>query len=288
MENNITYAYIETTNHCNLNCSFCNRQEVVDRLQHMSVNDFEILLTKIKDQPIREVKLMGMGEPFYHPMFFEICRLFKETFPNAKIISATNCQYVISKNFKESLKYIDELYFSIDGYKETYEKYRGGAKWSNLIRFLDDFKTVERHNCKVVINYVINPNNVSDIQLVYDEILLKYDLKELRLNFAQNWSENENMVLDYSDEQINYIKTNWKDNVKGKSIWDYNDCFWVKEGLYVTVEGDLKMCCINTNTKSFGNIFKTPVNEIRLSDRYINVKNGCTNNKPTDHCKNCS
>ena len=60
----IEYAYIETTNHCNLQCSFCNRHEVIGALQHMSVARFTELMERIKHQPIKEAKLMGMGEPF--------------------------------------------------------------------------------------------------------------------------------------------------------------------------------------------------------------------------------
>ena len=32
----------------------------------------------------------------------------------------------------------------------------------------------------------------------------------------------------------------------GKSKWDFEDCFWVNNGIYTTVEGHVKMCCMNT------------------------------------------
>jgi len=110
----------------------------------------------------------------------------------------------------------------------------------------------------------------------------------LRLNIAQNWSEDENMPGGYTRDQINYLSDNWKDNIKGKSEWDWEDCFWVKEGLYTTVEGNVKMCCLNTGAKPFGNMFETDLEEIRNSEDYQNVKMGCLTNNPTSHCKNCS
>ena len=97
----ITYAYLETTNYCNLDCSFCNRDEVIGPLKHMSLEDWGKLLDGIKHHPIQEAKLMGMGEPMLHPQFDEVCRMFKEVFPNAKLIVATNCQY----NIKEGLEF---------------------------------------------------------------------------------------------------------------------------------------------------------------------------------------
>jgi hypothetical protein len=85
-----------------------------------------------------------------------------------------------------------------------------------------------------------------------------------------------------------YLKNNWKDNIKGKDEWDFPDCFWVKNGIYTTVEGHVKMCCLNTGAKPFGNLFENTIDEIRESKDYLNVKNGCLTNKPTSHCKNCS
>ena len=48
----ITYAYLETTNYCNLDCSFCNRDEVIGPLKHMSLENWGNLLDGIKHHPI--------------------------------------------------------------------------------------------------------------------------------------------------------------------------------------------------------------------------------------------
>ena len=40
---------------------------------------------------------MMLGEPMLHPQFDEVCKMFKEIFPNAKLIVATNCQYNIKE-----------------------------------------------------------------------------------------------------------------------------------------------------------------------------------------------
>lgn len=283
----ITYVYLETTNYCNLACSFCNRDEVIGTLQHMPISKFRKLLESIKDHPIKEGKLMGMGEPMLHPKFDQICKIFKDYFPSAKLIVATNCQYKIKESFTNSLKYIDLLYFSIDGHKESYERDRAPAKWDKLITFLDKFKEVDRYKCDVVINYVVNPDNVYDIEKI-DRLRNDNKLGELRLNIAQNWSEDKSLPGGYNKEQISYLKTNWSNNIKGKSKWDYEDCFWVEEALYTTVEGNVKMCCMNTGAKPFGNLFETDLELIRTSDDFQNVKNGCKTNTPTSHCKNCS
>jgi|TARA_B100000424_G_scaffold247893_1_gene220614 MoaA/NifB/PqqE/SkfB family radical SAM enzyme len=288
----ITYAYLETTNYCNLDCSFCNRTDVIGPLKHMSLEDWGKLLDGIKHHPIEEAKLMGMGEPMLHPQFDEVCRMFKETFPKCKVIVATNCQYNINDKFRESLKYIDMLYLSIDGYEENYERDRAPAKWKKLIRFLDQFESVDRHDCDVVVNYVVNAYNVYDIPKI-DELRVNYDLGELRLNIAQIWDADTKMSDDvatsgYTKHQLDYLKKNYGGKIMGKSKWDFKDCFWVNNAIYTTVEGNVKMCCMNTGAEPFGNLFENSIDEIREMVDYQNVKRGCETNNPTSHCKNCS
>lgn len=283
----IEYAYLETTNYCNLDCSFCNRKEVIGNLQHMEVSKFIELIDSLKHHPIKEAKLMGMGEPFLHPEFHEICRIFKDAFPEANLIVATNAQYRIKSNFTESLKYIDVLYLSIDGYKESYERDRAPAKWSKLEQFLSDLKEVDRHKCDIVVNYVVNPNNVADIPLI-EQLAFSNDLGELRLNIAQDWSEDNTMPGGYTESQLNYLRSNYRHGIKGKSPWEWSDCFWVKNGVYTTVEGNVKVCCMNTSTKPLGNIFEQTIEEIHSSLEYDEIRLGCANNEPNKHCANCS
>ena len=147
---------------------------------------------------------------------------------------------------------------------------------------------MERHGCRVTCNYVVNTNNINDIQIIKDEIVDVYDLEELRLNIAQDWSEDESMPGGYTLDQIDYLNKNWKNEIKGKSEWDFPDCFWVKEGIYTTVEGHVKMCCLNTGADPFGNLFENTIEEIRQNDDFQAVQQGCATGKPTSHCLNCS
>lgn len=258
----------------------------------MNLIDWRLVLEKLKDQPIKEAKLMGLGEPFLHPEFSSICKMFKEYFPDAFLIVATNCQYKINKNFTESLKFIDMLYLSIDGYKESYEKFRPPSKWSKLIKFLEELKDVNRYKCKITCNYVVNKENILDISKI-DDLCKIYKLEELRLNIAQDWSENKNIshsntISGYTSEQMEYLKENYSKNIKGKAPWTWSDCFWVNTGIYMTVEGNLKVCALNTDTESLGNIFEKSLYEILNSKKMNEIRNGCKNNIPSKHCQNCS
>jgi len=264
----------------------------------MSLKKWDKLLNQIKHHPIKEAKLMGMGEPFLHPKFDEVTRMFKEAFPECFVIVATNCQYPIKKGtklgtkFENSLKNLDMLYLSIDGYKEHYERDRAPAKWSKLITFLEHLQDIDKGGCDIVVNYVVNKYNVEDIPKI-EELMEKYNIETLRINIAQIWDPDKRMddgdeTWGYSQDQLDYLKNNYRDKIKGKSPWDWGDCFWVKRGLYMTVEGHVKMCCMNTAAEPFGNVFLEDLDDIRASKKYQEVTKGCADGKPTDHCKNCS
>jgi len=282
----IRYAYIETTNYCNLRCITCNRQDVIGPLKHMSLDNFSQLMAKLQSHPIQEAKLMGMGEPFLHPHFSKITKKFKETFPAAKLISATNAQYLLTQNMVDSMKYIDMLYISIDGAYENYEKFRPPGKWSKLISFLEDLQTVDRSSCEVVVNYTVSPGIVFDIPIIED-LAKKYNLGQVRLNLVQNWTEGDNTVVEYSAEELDFLDR-YKGQIKGKAPWTWSDCFWVQNGFYSTVEGNVKVCCMNTSAKSLGNIFEQSVEEIFYGNQFKVIKWGCEKNQPTNHCSTCS
>jgi radical SAM protein with 4Fe4S-binding SPASM domain len=138
---------------------------------------------------------------------------------------------------------------------------------------------------------VVNRDNIYDIPKI-KPFVEKYNLNEFRLNLAQNWNEDEKMSNDektwgYTEEEINFLNK-FQPYIKGKSPWTWSDCFWVKRGLYITVEGDVKVCLINTGATSMGNIFRDNIDDIRTSLPYQKICDGCSSDTPTPHCKNCS
>lgn len=285
----VDYVYLETTTYCNLDCRFCNRRDVVKHAHHMSIENWVIVQEKLKDFPIREAKLMGLGEPFLHPKFSDICRIFKEYHPNSNVIVATNGQYTPNENFYKSLKYIDQLYISIDGTKEVYESERPPSKWSKLLSFLDDIeKNKERIiDCDIVVNYVVTEKTYDKIEDLKKEIMDRYKyLSKLRLNIAQWWSEGETITIQFDYKLIKEVSRN-KDLVQGKSPWDFADCFWPKYGFYMNVNGDVKICCLNTNTTPIGNVFEDKIDDILNNHKRIAIQNANAINQPLDHCKAC-
>ncbi len=280
----IDYLVIGVTNYCNLNCSFCNRNEITTKLKHMSLEEFKKVLDIFKENDIKTVKLHGMGEPYLHPDYPKLCKTLKEYFPNCMAISATNCQHDNFENFVESLKYLDYQYLSIDGLKENYEKFRLGASWDKLIGFLEKVSQLENSQ-KCSIHFVATENNYEDIPALI-ELSKKYNLGEIRINVAQNWNEDEMGTTGYDEKMIEFLKK-YKMYVKGKADWDYKDCFWPFRGAYINVFGDVRGCAINMSGRTFGNVFQEDFSRIRDSETFRNLQECLKKNIACDYCKTC-
>lgn len=283
----IEYTMLEPTNYCNLNCKFCNRKFVVKNQKHINLKDWCTILRKLSNQPLRVMKMQGLGESYLHPKIDKIVDHIRKVFPDIYLISATNCQYNINSKIEKAFKNVSLLYLSVDGFEETYEKFRVGAKWSRLIKFLDDLKELNHGKTEITINYVVNQDNYKDIKKLHNFIDTKYPfISEIRLNIAQWWSENERIIETYSDDFYTILRK-YKENVKGKTPWTWSDCWWPKTGFIADVFGDVRICLLNTTTEPIGNILRQPLKEIMNSPKRINILNKCLENEPLVHCQSC-
>jgi len=212
-----------------------------------------------------------------------------------KILCVTGCLGFIPSYFVLKCLKRGWMVYGID--KITYA---ANESFLNQLKKYENFKFLKADikdlnsllDCDYVVNYVVNAYNVDDIEKV-DKLRVDNNLGMLRLNIAQIWDAETKMSDDiatsgYTEEDLNYLRENWNKQIMGKSKWDFEDCFWVNNGIYTTVEGHVKMCCMNTGAEPFGNLFLNTIDEIREMEDYQNVKKGCNSNNPTSHCKNCS
>ena len=77
--------YIEITNNCNLNCSFCSK--VNREKRYMTVEKYKEILSKIKDYT-NYIYLHVKGEPLLHPNIIEMIELADNY--NLKVNLTTN------------------------------------------------------------------------------------------------------------------------------------------------------------------------------------------------------
>jgi radical SAM protein with 4Fe4S-binding SPASM domain len=291
---NISYLILEVNSECNLECIFCNRPRLVKEGRRakatMSLENFEFILHKFKDNDIETVKIEGISEPMLNANFDKYCKLMREYFPNVKIIVFTNAQYnALKVPLFKTLEFIDELYLSIDGVRETYEKIRKGASWNRFLKTCDDITQnvpIETRKEKIKFNYTMSIDNYSELDEVYS-LQKKYSFKGVSINLVQDWNEDSKNKRTYSEELIKKFKTYEKD-IKGVGGWNYSDCYWPYEGCVIDVYGNITQCIINTTMKPIGNIFREDIKELYNKNAVLtNARKGLRSNCPPTQCASC-
>ena len=82
MSKRFSKIYVEITNNCNLNCSFCSKDNLPKK--EMSVDEFRIVIDKIKDYT-DNIYLHVKGEPLLHSHLDEILTICDNIGINVRI-----------------------------------------------------------------------------------------------------------------------------------------------------------------------------------------------------------
>lgn len=257
--------YIEITNVCNLNCSFCSRSNKVNR--EMAPEEFKEVLSKINDYT-DYIYLHVKGEPLTHHNLDEILDITKEY--NKKVCITTNGVFL--KDKLPILKKYDNIYqINISLHSENNKK-----------NYLEDI--------------ISSVNELSSY--------ISYRFWTLDNNKMDNKTKEYIKVLKevYNKEEI-YDGIKLKDKVylslDNKFIWPsinndyYNErgtCLGAKTQLAILSDGTVSICCLDSEgVSNLGNIYLNTMEDILGSDKYQNILKGFNDHKVyLDICKHCS
>ncbi len=266
-------VYIEITNICNLNCSFCIKDNRMKK--EMSIDEFETVLKKI-DKYTDYIYLHVKGEPLIHNKLDEILSL---TNKYKKYVNITT-NGVLLKNKINILKkynnirqinislhsennkdnYIDDILDAVDELKTIFIVYRFWTLKDNKL----DNKMLEYLN-KIKEKYNINNE-------LYNEIINGNNLK-----ISNNIYINKDKEFEWPDISNNYYNEN-------------GFCYGLKNQIGFLVDGTITICCLDSfGVSNLGNIFNDDIEIIMNSEKVKNIIKGFNNRKVyLDICKHCS
>ncbi len=257
--------YIEITNICNLNCSFCSKTK--RQRKEMTLEEFSIILQRINNYT-DYIYLHVKGEPLIHKDLDKVLSLTKKY--NKKVCITTNGVFLKDKlnilnnydniyqinislhseNNKEN--YLEDILYSIDKLKYPYISLRF---WT-LDKGLMDNKTKK----------------------YLDTIKDKYQIDEIKNNIKLK----DKIYLSLDD------KFEWPDITNNNNTDGY--CLGGKSHIAILSDGTVIICCLDGEGHSnLGNIYNTTLKEIIESNKYKNTINNFQNRKCyLDICKHCT
>ena len=265
-------VYIEITNICNLNCSFClnNKREK----KFMSVSDFSHIINEIK--PYTDyIYLHVKGEPLLNPnldIFLDIC-------DNNKIkVNITTNGTLLKKNFDilKKHKCLRQINVSLHSENEVDD-------------YFDDVFSV----CKSLSEHVY----ISYRLWTLNDLVLDNNSREVVDNIISEYNLSPELVEKvYKEKQIKICENTYinKDNlfewpsIKSK----YNSdgyCHGTIDHIGILVDGTVVPCCLDgAGVINLGNILSTDFVDILNSDRFISMRDNFKNNLCSEElCKKC-
>ena len=262
--------YIEITNNCNLNCSFCSK--VLKPRRNMTLEEFEIVLNKIKDFT-DYIYLHVKGEPLVHKDIIEFINLADKY--NLKVNLTTN-GVLFNKYAKElgKCKNLNKINFSLhcEHNKPNY-----------LEDIFDNIKYLP--NTTVIYRLWTMKNNELDnnSQKIVDKIKEYYNLSTETVDKIKKENNIKISSTIYVDKDNEFT---WPEINNHKSC---GYCYGLNTHIAILVDGTVVPCCLDSNgVIDLGNIYKDNLEDIINSDRYQNLLKSFRDRKPCEElCKSC-
>lgn len=255
-------TYIEITNICNMNCSFCKKENRPKK--YMSVEEFKLIISKIKKYT-EQIYLHVKGEPLMHKDLEEILNV--AYLNNIKVNITTNGTLLKDKlNIILKSKSIRQINISLHSNLNN-------DCYLNDILYCTD-KLLEETD--IYVNYRLW--NMTSESKIIDAINSYYDVDVLK----------DNIIRDHLFIELEHV-FDWP-TLDNSYYNDVGKCYGLINQISILVNGDITPCCLDSESIiKLGNIFNDDLENVLSSDRCIKIIEGFRNNKKIEElCKHCN
>jgi len=261
--------YVEITNICNMNCSFC--PETKRAKATMSLTEFQHIAKQISEYT-DYVYLHVKGEPLLHPNLKEVLNTCEKY--NLKVNISTNG--TLLKEKWDILKNIRQLNVSLHSFENS-----DGEK---LEIYLDNvFSSVDKLNNEgVIIRYKLwNDTTINNNEKIIRKLEQKYNVNIIGTLYENDIKLKDNVFLS--------IKEPFKWPDLQSIVVKEGKCYGLRNQIAILVDGTVVPCCVDNNGDiDLGNIFESSLEQILNTDKAKRIKQDFENNKCAHElCKKC-
>ena len=265
-------VYIEITNVCNMNCSFCHGHSRDKRF--MSEDEFNLILDKLSGQT-EYIYYHLMGEPLLHPLL----PVFLKTAKNKgyKSMITTNGT-LLNKCGDEIINSgIHKVNISVHSFEES-----DNDEYLSYLGKIADFAE-KANNAGVIIVLRFWNNGI-------DEAKNNFAIDYFRSRFDGDWAENSKglrirnkMFIEYGDRFV------WPDKnaeIQGDEVF----CYGLRDHFGILCDGTVVPCCLDSDgVINLGNVFDSDIESILSSERAAAMKSAFDCRKASEElCRRCA
>ncbi len=264
-------VYIEITNICNMNCSFCHGHS--RELRRMSESEFLTILEKLKGQT-EFIYYHLMGEPLTHPMLSHLIKLASDR--GYRSIITTNGT-LLKRCGKELINSgLHKINISLHSFEDGTEV--------DFERYLSEVAEFAELASKAGVIIVLRLWNKG-----YDGGKNQLIIEKLRSLIKGDWAENsrglrikEKLFVEWGD------RFEWPDSnaeIKGERFF----CYGLKDHFGILCDGTVVPCCLDSDgIINLGNIFSEDIADILSSQRAVAMVNGFKCRSASEElCRRC-
>ena len=254
-------VYVEITNSCNLNCSFCKGTK--RNKGFISIDNFKIVLDKLEGYT-SYLYFHIMGEPLLHPDINKLINIASERY----FVNITTNGYLIDR-IKDN-KNIRQLNISLHSFD---------SKLIDLDTYMNKIFDVVDNLKDTYISYRMWIDSVNKLDIIH-KLEDKYGTK---IDDERHLKLGKNVYFDIEEEFI------WPEE-NNDYYCETGSCMGCRSHIGVLVDGTVVPCCLDSDgIINLGNIYKDEINDIINSDLFEEIKEGFLNNKKVHElCKRCN
>ncbi len=270
--------YIEITNSCNFDCSFCFK--TTRTAKFMSPDEFRIVIEKIRPYT-NYIYLHVLGEPLLHPQLNEILTIAETA--NLNINITTNGGLLERKKEMLLTHSIRQVNISLHDAEENIPS----EKWTDYLQSVFDFSITASGKTYISLRLWNSSNTASAAfnTLCLDQIRKKFSLSSQEI--IEKMKGNGLKLAEHIFLQ-KAPRFEWPDENGIKSQTQKN-CYALRDHIAILADGQIVPCCLDADANmQLGNIFTDELSEILQSERAQNIKKGFEQRKVVEPiCATC-
>lgn len=278
MKKRFKRIYIEITNVCNRNCSFCSPTLRIKK--QMSVSQFEHILQEIT--PFTDyIYLHVKGESLLHSHFSEILDLCDKY--SIKVNVTTNGtlleqQYSILINHPS----VRQINVSLHNFNKSEEKIYLSQILRATKQILEQSPIYVNYRFWTLENNQLTPSMERMLSYIIQWFHLDPRILE-NISVCNTQKLKENLFLSKGD------LFEWP-SLTNKYVSNVGTCHGLRDHIGILCDGTVVPCCLDGNGDiNLGNIFEMPFIEIINSSLAVTIKQGFQNNQVINSlCQKCS